>query len=71
MGSSLRESVPWSEELRKVSVLNLDIFCCSVGIDIMVNPASLKAGPAEVRVRAPRQHGSNLIDFTDGKVPGI
>jgi predicted transcriptional regulator len=26
VGSSLRESVSWSEELRKVSVLNLDVF---------------------------------------------
>jgi hypothetical protein len=34
----------WSEELSKVSVLNLNIFFCSVGIVMIMNPASLEAG---------------------------
>jgi hypothetical protein len=53
VGSSLRESVSWSEELSKVSVLNLDIF-----FFVQLAPASLEADPAEGRVRAPRQQGS-------------
>jgi|AntAceMinimDraft_5_1070358.scaffolds.fasta_scaffold77333_1 hypothetical protein len=57
--SSLREGVSWSDELRMVSVLNLNIFC-SVGIEMMMNPVSLEAGNAVVRAYAPRQGRSAL-----------
>jgi hypothetical protein len=54
-GSSLREGVSWSEELRKVCVLNLDKFFSSVCIEMMMNPASLEAESSVVRADAPRQ----------------
>jgi hypothetical protein len=48
--------VSWSEELRRVSVLNLNY----VGIEMMKYPASLKAESLVVRAYAPWQRGLML-----------